>query len=814
MEWWPVALLALAWLIAPFIGLFQIGRVRRELRELRARVAAIEPTASWRATSGVHATPAASDVAGSTGSGAHPEPLPVVAARESSPARLPVPEVSTDVPREVSGVSFAMRDLGPAPTASTPAPGTAPVPGEVERLEDLIGSVWLQNAGAVVLLLGVFFFILWGYSTGRFGAGVLVAAGIGIGIAFAWRGDRLARSLPLLGHTFIGVGLGVVYLSLYLGHFTLHVLPTPLALTLLVLTSFLVIGAGLRYGVQAIAAIGVVGAFLPQLLASWIPLKGFSLEPGALLGYLACVDLLVFALTARAGWSGLDLSALMLTALAWRLTYPGGTWGWGVTFALAALFTGLGLAPLPRLAAREGRVRSLDLAVVAAAPAGLILSLWAWLVVTPRIPVAQLLLALGAVQFAAALWVDSRRRERDLWRPLTGAAVVFVTAGLQRLTGDENVAMVWCVEGVLLVLLGAGPRGGWLRLCGHVVTGIAVMVVYVNAAWSSATAGALPFVGIDALRELTMIVALLLGALLLTRGREHLAPLERRAPELWTLAANVMLLGWSWRGCDALARALEDPAGRWWQPHSLLAPSPGLRESQLVAEAVALAWFVQGATLAWLGTRSGRGFLRFGSYAVGSLALLAAVGGQLLTDGWSSDQRPVFYPAGLCALASLVLASLVIWRIGARRHELSVRERYAPELCTAALLALLLPWSAREADHVARTLLAVAGENAYRALPAARDVLERVRTLGAALTSAAWLVEALALLALGWTRSIAFLRWAGLALIGVTLLKFAFYDLASADVFWRFLTAIAAGAAMLAVSYAYQRHARRKRAAS
>jgi len=48
----------------------------------------------------------------------------------------------------------------------------------------------------------------------------------------------------------------------------------------------------------------------------------------------------------------------------------------------------------------------------------------------------------------------------------------------------------------------------------------------------------------------------------------------------------------------------------------------------------------------------------------------------------------------------------------------------------------------------------------------------------------------------------------------LTVLKFAFYDLASADVFWRFLTAIAAGAAMLAVSYAYQRQARRKRASA
>src|SRR5207249_4101195 len=266
----------------------------------------------------------------------------------------------------------------------------------------LIGSVWLQNAGAVVLLLGVFFFILWGYSTGRLGPGLLVAAGIVLGLVFAWRGDNLARSLPRLGYTFIGVGLGVVYLSLYLGHFTLHVLSLPVAFGSLMFASFLTIACGLRYRVQAIAALGVVGAILPQVLASWMQLKGFSLEPGALLGYLAIVDVLVFALAARAGWSALDLAALVLTACTWLVTYPQGAWSWNVTLSLAALFTGLGLAPLPRLVGREGRVRPLDLAVVAGAPAGLILTLSPWLVAAPRVPVAQLSLALGALQLLAA----------------------------------------------------------------------------------------------------------------------------------------------------------------------------------------------------------------------------------------------------------------------------------------------------------------------------------------------------------------------------------------------------------------------------
>jgi uncharacterized membrane protein len=52
------------------------------------------------------------------------------------------------------------------------------------------------------------------------------------------------------------------------------------------------------------------------------------------------------------------------------------------------------------------------------------------------------------------------------------------------------------------------------------------------------------------------------------------------------------------------------------------------------------------------------------------------------------------------------------------------------------------------------------------------------------------------------------MRWAGLGLAGITVLKFLVVDLQAVDVFWRFLTAIVVGAALLGISYAYQRRAR------
>jgi len=82
--------------------------------------------------------------------------------------------------------------------------------------------------------------------------------------------------------------------------------------------------------------------------------------------------------------------------------------------------------------------------------------------------------------------------------------------------------------------------------------------------------------------------------------------------------------------------------------------------------------------------------------------------------------------------------------------------------------------------------------------------------LGAVFASAAYTIQAGVLLALGWRSGSAFLRWLGLGLFGLTVLKFLVVDLQNADVFWRFLTAIAVGAVLLVVSYLYQRRARER----
>jgi uncharacterized membrane protein len=85
--------------------------------------------------------------------------------------------------------------------------------------------------------------------------------------------------------------------------------------------------------------------------------------------------------------------------------------------------------------------------------------------------------------------------------------------------------------------------------------------------------------------------------------------------------------------------------------------------------------------------------------------------------------------------------------------------------------------------------------------------------LAATLTSVGWMAQAIAAFAVGWVRRAPFVRWMALVLVGVTVLKFLLVDLAHADPFWRFLTAIVVGAAALGLSYAYQRRGGREKRA-
>jgi uncharacterized membrane protein len=121
----------------------------------------------------------------------------VVAPAPELPPRSAGEGAPLDPAAAVTPVTPVTPAAAPLPTTDPPPPGeTSAGPHPRPRdMEQLVGGVWLQNAGAVLLLAGFFFLILWGYATGRFGPGVLVIAGVLAGLGLVWRGARMRTSV-------------------------------------------------------------------------------------------------------------------------------------------------------------------------------------------------------------------------------------------------------------------------------------------------------------------------------------------------------------------------------------------------------------------------------------------------------------------------------------------------------------------------------------------------------------------------------------------------------------------------------------------
>src|SRR5579862_3300112 len=109
-----------------------------------------------------------------------------------------------------------------APAAAVPAPGVPQAPNvpraTPKRLdaEGIFSGRILVAAGALILLLGIGFFIKYAFDNGWIGPTGRVAIGLIAGVAILLGGERLQRSKQtVFARAMTGLGGGILYLSLW-----------------------------------------------------------------------------------------------------------------------------------------------------------------------------------------------------------------------------------------------------------------------------------------------------------------------------------------------------------------------------------------------------------------------------------------------------------------------------------------------------------------------------------------------------------------------------------------------------------------------
>ena len=224
--------------------------------------------------------------------------------------------------------------------------------------------------GVVAILFGVAFFLKWSFENNLLGPGARVVLGLAGGLALVATGWLLRhrRDVPYLSEALTGLGLGVLYLSIYGARAIYGLVPGAVAFGGMVAVTMLGALVSVLANRQIIAVLAVLGGLLtPPLLA------GQPFDERNLLAYLLVLDLLVLAIARFRTWPALVRVAWLGTAILASTVFarePVSDHPLTRLALLSALFVLFLAVPLLRPIAERRQQSEIDLILVVANAAG------------------------------------------------------------------------------------------------------------------------------------------------------------------------------------------------------------------------------------------------------------------------------------------------------------------------------------------------------------------------------------------------------------------------------------------------------------
>jgi uncharacterized membrane protein len=195
----------------------------------------------------------------------------------------------------------------PVPVPAPP-PVTEPV-HQAPQIETQVGLKLLNRLGAITVILGVAFTFKYAADNQYIGEGGRVILGVMAAAIVLAAGDRLwHRDQKVYAQGVTGLGIAILYLSFYAAFGLYHLIPQTADLLLLVLTTASAGALALRYDSRAIAILGLLGGYatLP-MLSTGTPNDTFFAV------YLAILNGAVLWVARQRRWGIVELFALLGT---------------------------------------------------------------------------------------------------------------------------------------------------------------------------------------------------------------------------------------------------------------------------------------------------------------------------------------------------------------------------------------------------------------------------------------------------------------------------------------------------------------------
>jgi len=645
---------------------------------------------------------------------------------------------------------------GPAAAAATASAGASTSRGaQAGDLEDQIGSRWLLYIGIAAVLLGVSYFVKYAFDNEWINPPMRVLLGLLTGSALVAGGQRfVTRGYAAYGQALSGGGLGILYISIFTAHRWYDLIGRPAAFVAMVIVTALAAVLADRQRSQALALLAVTAGFVTPFLVGGDGNAQISLFTYDLI--LVCGTLY---LARRREWPALNLVsyiATLLTISAWMAVHYRSS-----LYLVTEIFITTFFVLFLYVWRENQRSRS---AIATLTGGALLLS-----------PPLYHLASLGILG------------------PHVGALLVYligVTVAGVIIANQKNWpwlrALVWLAIALPFVEFGTDRPSGWL--VGVWVTLIALYGVHLFA-------------------QITEIA----------EDRTRLSPAEIfliHANGLWLWSMSSDLL--AWRGLEWSAMFAVIYAG--WYAALAVAARTWHREAALHAIALASALFAiacaqrfdgpalivayaaEGAALIWLGLRTERWWLRLWGGALLVIGVSQSL--DVLGDAAPVSYWPIVNPR---TLACAFVVALLFWLASLHKKQEAQSQAAGSIRATLIVCANLL------------TLIILSAEiTAYFGVREWHDSLTGgVEGFGAEGSNAelarqlslsiVWAAYGVLLIAIGIVRDYRPLRYLAMLLLGGTILKVFFIDLATLGRFYRMLSVTGLGILLLVASYLYQR---------
>jgi uncharacterized membrane protein len=717
---------------------------------------------------------------------------------QTEPPPLPAPTRVAPVP--------ASKILHEVPAPFTLAPVTPPAPSNwgslrnqarIEKqneaaLESLIGRNWTSWIGAIVVVLGVLFFLKYAWDQGwlAFAPATRVACAIGTGIVFALAGEwTRRRGMRVLAGTLAGAGVCIV-MAAFLAGYSLFDQPV---FSAQVAAGGVCIAAGggiflaLRMNVMTLAIIALLGAYLsPAILQSGRD------ESLVLMAYLAALAVTGWSLSyLRPRWTVLrwfTWSCTVLWMTLWFFAYPAE--GHHQRLALGAVaffFAGFIIEAVFTLR-RAFRIRH----EASEKLPGFVGWLENSLALLSMLSTAAAFIACFALLHDPG--VDSGLFQLD---PAAAVALglACLHVGLAQATPSRQFARGSFLQAAALVTLAIPLACGHFAItAGWLVLSLAMAALARKRPSPAIRVWSIAVLGLVLLRLFTFdLMDAPLCTAFMTIGQQGVSGWLLMA---FLTALSVHVMAWLCGGDVPISATAMASAN-----------SPSNAEIGTVLAAIGSAVFFAAAVICWSGA---------------ALTLLCLTGAAALT-ALARTQRGMRLAYAQNAAITLFIITLKWVAMDGMRE---VAENWNQPVTFAMPLLNLTASAGAAIITLAWLLRKSLPQDAQPIVPLGIAVvaftLANIETLRAVdyfggrladfampklvMLSVVWALVGLACVIVGFARDLRLLRYAALVLLAVTLAKILLVDLAQAPSVYRILSFLAVGVLLLCVSFVYHRH--------